>query len=55
MIWVMQLSMAVASVEEEDAILTSTKHILEDSYDGQNMATMTVDALAPPEVCVDVG
>ena len=50
----MQLSMAVVSVEEEDAILTSTKHTLEDSYEGQNMATMIVDSTTPPKVCVDV-
>ncbi|KAJ8426136.1 LOW QUALITY PROTEIN: hypothetical protein Cgig2_022433 [Carnegiea gigantea] len=38
---------------EEDAMFLTTGHILGDSYEGQNMATRTVDAAAPPEVYVD--
>ncbi|KAJ8453380.1 LOW QUALITY PROTEIN: hypothetical protein Cgig2_008264 [Carnegiea gigantea] len=40
---------------EEDATFPTIGHILGDSCEGQNMATMTVDAVTSPENCVNVG
>jgi len=40
---------------EEDAMFPTTVHIPRDNFEGQNMATKTIDSATPPEVCVDVG
>lgn len=40
---------------EEGTTFPTTAHILRDSFECQNMAMRTVDAAAPPEVCVDIG
>jgi len=40
---------------EEDATMTTREYISGDNYESRNIATMTVNAGTPPEVCVDVG
>ncbi|KAJ8449477.1 hypothetical protein Cgig2_002274 [Carnegiea gigantea] len=39
---------------EKDAMFTTTWHNLGDSCDGQNMTMRTIDAAAPPEICIDI-